>query len=164
MSHFGPVRITIERTPAGDLSFTREANLGNSWFPMDKFVASDGTHIDDKGAPWRSELKRWLRLHPIKLLDSGLSSGEEIATIYMHAAAKELQREVSNTGRELVDLLYDIALKNLAIRMQVDDVLMINWVPVTSGDYRRALNDLVTFNVRLHDDMLAFERLSIVSR
>ena len=35
---------------------------------------------------------------------------------------------------------------------QVDDVLTVNWITVKDGDYRRALNDLVAWNIQLHDD------------
>ncbi len=36
---------------------------------------------------------------------------------------------------------------------QVDDVLVVNWVgPRKDGDYKRALADLVTFNIQIHDD------------
>lgn len=36
---------------------------------------------------------------------------------------------------------------------QVDEVLVVNWVgPRKDGDYRRALYDLVSFNIQIHDD------------
>lgn len=36
---------------------------------------------------------------------------------------------------------------------QVDDVLMVNWVgPRKDGDYRKSLNDLIDYNIKIHDD------------
>jgi hypothetical protein len=35
---------------------------------------------------------------------------------------------------------------------QVDDVLVVNWITVKDGDYRKALHDLVTWNIQIHDD------------
>lgn len=36
---------------------------------------------------------------------------------------------------------------------QVDEVLVVNWVgPRKDGDYTKALADLVTFNIQIHDD------------
>lgn len=35
---------------------------------------------------------------------------------------------------------------------QVDDVLVVDWIDVENGDYRKALNQLVTYNIQLHDN------------
>ena len=36
--------------------------------------------------------------------------------------------------------------------MQVDDVLVVNWITVEDGDYREALHKLITYNIAIHDD------------
>jgi hypothetical protein len=35
---------------------------------------------------------------------------------------------------------------------QVDDVLVVNWIPVTNGNYGKALHDLITFNIQIEND------------
>jgi hypothetical protein len=42
--------------------------------------------------------------------------------------------------------------KAFAAKLQVDDVLTVNWVDVKDGNYRKALNDLVIWNIQIHDD------------
>lgn len=49
-------------------------------------------------------------------------------------------------------LLIKTAVDARAAQMQVDDVLTVNWIGVKDGDYRQALNDLVTFSIQVHDD------------
>jgi hypothetical protein len=57
---------------------------------------------------------------------------------------------------QMVDLIR-YAVDQTMIRMQVDDVLVTNWIPVVDNDYRKALNDLVTWNIQVHDDPAASE-------
>lgn len=44
------------------------------------------------------------------------------------------------------------AVAQTVIRLQVEDVLVTNWISVKDDDYRKALNDLITYNIQLHDD------------
>jgi hypothetical protein len=39
-----------------------------------------------------------------------------------------------------------------SIVTQVDDVLVVNWIEVKEGDYRKALHDLVAFNIQIEND------------
>jgi hypothetical protein len=34
---------------------------------------------------------------------------------------------------------------------QVDDMLVSNWIVVENNDYKRALNDLVSFGINIHE-------------
>jgi hypothetical protein len=39
-----------------------------------------------------------------------------------------------------------------AIKEQVDDVLIIDWITAKDNNYRQALADLVSWNIQIHDD------------
>lgn len=39
-----------------------------------------------------------------------------------------------------------------AIKEQVDNVLIVNWISVKDNDYRKALNDLVGWELQIHKD------------
>lgn len=47
---------------------------------------------------------------------------------------------------------------------QVDDVLLVNWISVQDGDYRKALHDLVSFNIQIECDKHATELRAAFSR
>lgn len=84
------------------------------------------------------------------------------------AALSELQRlkqyvkgvELTSENRELAlnkweKIANDIqaALNEArAYLRQIDDVLLVSWIVVENGDYKQALNDLVTWNIQVHDD------------
>ncbi len=46
------------------------------------------------------------------------------------------------------------AVKLEMIRLQVEDVLVTNWIPVKDNDYRDALHRLVCWNIQIENDPL----------
>lgn len=65
-----------------------------------------------------------------------------------------LQTAIKNDPetRSIAGLLQDNA-RLQAIVDAVDEVLVVNWVgPRKDGDYRKALHDLITQNIKEHDD------------
>jgi hypothetical protein len=58
--------------------------------------------------------------------------------------ANYLEREVHRLG-----LMNSYAEERLD---QVDEVLAVNWIAVKGGDYRKALHDLITWEIQTHDD------------
>lgn len=35
---------------------------------------------------------------------------------------------------------------------QIDDALVVRWITVKDGDYRKAINDLISWEIQVHDD------------
>ena len=68
------------------------------------------------------------------------------------AVAKEWGLDEEFVRKELMsNPLIRSRVQDRAIVMQVDDVLITNWVTVTDNNYQKALNDLITFNINLHE-------------
>jgi hypothetical protein len=68
------------------------------------------------------------------------------------AVAKEWGLDEDFVRGELMsNIMIRSRVEDRAIVMQVDDVLITNWVTVTDNDYRKALNDLITYSIGIHE-------------